>query len=341
MRNSSVELFRILASVLVLVVHFYGFFLGLPPEFGGFSEFYLSQDIIVSISVICVNCFLVITGWYGLSFKLKHIFTIYSILVWIYVPFFLINCYINNQFSFLGLLNCFIAFGVENYYVQCYMMLLVMSPILNSFIKKYGKCILPYTLIFWSIEIIFDWILDNNSLGFGGGFQLTHFILMYMLGRTAFLYRDQLKTILSNKTCVLICILGPTSIALMYLFLPYKYCFAYSNPLNILVSFSLFLLFERKSFHNAFINSIGRSTLAVYIFHMTDPVLNYLLNWDTYCLKNYSYGIYLLLMLATVCITFVVAVCYDKIKDLFMPQLGKKVCNWLEPKVNKIKPFNE
>lgn len=330
-----------MATLLVMVVHFNGWFVGMPIKFAGFSEFCITQDIIESISCICVNCFLVITGWYGLSFKLKHIFTIYSILVWIYVPFFLINCYINNYFSFFGLLNCFIAFGRESYYVQCYLMLLFLSPILNSFIKKYGKSILPYTLIFWSIEIIFDWILGNNCLAFGGGYQLTHFILMYMLGRTAFLYRDQLKTVLSNKTCVLICILGPATIASMYIFLPFKFCFAYSNPLNILVSFSLFLLFERKTFHNAFINTIGRSTLAVYIFHITNPVLSRLWDWDNYCLKNYSYGTYLLLMLTTVCITFVVAVCYDKIKDLFMPQLSKKVCNWLEPKVNKIKPFNE
>lgn len=99
MRNSSVELYRIIATFLVLIVHFNGWFVDMPSTFAGFSVFNISQDIIESVSCICVNCFLVITGWYGLRFKWKHVWTIWSILVWIYVPFYWVYSYFYNDFS--------------------------------------------------------------------------------------------------------------------------------------------------------------------------------------------------------------------------------------------------
>lgn len=335
MRNSSVELFRIISTFLVLIVHFNGWFISIPSKFVGFSIFSVTQDFIESFSIICVNCFLVITGWYGITFKWKHIWTIYSILVWIYVPCYLLDSYITDSFSILKLIGNIIAFCKESYYVQCYLMLLFLSPILNSFIKKFNKRILPYTIAFWSIEIVFDWILGNKCLGFGRGFEITHFILMYLLGRTAYIYRDYLRERLSNKLCILNCFVGILIIMVMYFFLNLKYSFSYSNPFNVIMAFSLFFLFERKVFYNKFIDSIGRSTLAVYILHITPPVFNYLCWWDNYCLKEFNYGIYLILMASTILIVFMVGILYDKIKDLFMPNIGKIICNWLELKTRK------
>lgn len=341
-RNSSVELYRILATLLVLIVHFNGWFVGMPSRFAGFSVFTISQDLIESISCICVNCFLVITGWYGLSFKWKHVWAIYSVLVWIYVPFYLWNSYNTSTFSlFGGLVMSIIAIGRESYYIQCYLMLLFLSPLLNTFISKNNKQILPYVLIFWGIEVVFDWILGNKCLGFGRGYELTHFVLMYLLGRTAFIYKDRLNTILPDWMCAVNCVLGIGLITVMYFFIDSKYCFGYSNPLNVIVSFSLFFLFERKTFHNKLINSIGRSTLAVYIMHITPPLIKYLWDWDNYCLNEYSYGRYLLLMLGTIIIVFIVAVAYDKIKNLFMPQIGSYICNWLNKRTDKILKLND
>ncbi|MDE6859051.1 MAG: hypothetical protein K2J65_01405 [Duncaniella sp.] len=270
MRNSSVEVFRIIATFLVLIVHFNGWFVGgMPEKFAGFSVFNIGQTLIEAISCTCVNCFLVITGWYGLRFKWKHIWTIWSIIVWIYVPFYLIESFYKADFSIVGLAYKFFAIGQESYYVQCYLMLLFLSPILNAFIQKYGRKILPYTLSFWLIEFVLDWALKNKCLGFAYGYQLTHFVFMYILGQTACLYKDEISKNLNYIKCLGIYIAGAIIISITYLILPADKAFAYTNPFNIIMSFALFFVFERMTFHNPLINWISSSTLAVYILHCT------------------------------------------------------------------------
>lgn len=335
MRNSSVELFRIIATFLVLIVHFNGWFVGMPNKLSVYTLSTISQGIIESFSCICVNCFLVITGWYGVSFKWRHIWNIYSILVWIYVPCYILNWCVTDQFSILSFAINLFALLEESYYVQCYVMLLVLSPVLNSFIGNYQKKILPFVLAFWGIEIIFDWILGNKCLGFAHGFQLTHFILMYFLGQTAYLYRDNLRNKVSSTQCFCIFLLGVFLIAGMYTIISARRCFAYSNPINIIMSFSLFLIFERRTFHNKTINWISKSTLAVYILHCTPPFLNMLRDWDNYILIEYTYFEYLLIIFTTICLVFILGVLYDQIKNLFMPKIGDFLCGWLSKKTSK------
>lgn len=329
-RNSSVELFRIIATFLVLIVHFNGWFVGTMAEkITVFTLPNIIQSIIEASSITCVNCFLVITGWYGLRFKWKHVWTIWSILVWIYVPFYLVYSYFYNDFSIKLLLFKIIAIGQESYYVQCYLMLLFLSPILNSFVEKFGKRILPYTLAFWSIEIVFDWILKNKSLAFGHGFMLTHFILMYLLGQTANLYKTEINNLFSVKKFLFIYMSGVVIIFCMYIYIPFQITFAYSNPVNVIMAFSLFFIFERRVFYNSIINTISTSTLAVYIAHITPPVYNILKEWDIYVLSNYSYFLYLVIMAITIIIVYIIATIYDLIKKPIFTTPGRLFCNYI------------
>lgn len=273
-RNSSVELFRIIATFLVLIVHFNGWFIGgMPEKLTNFSLPSINQALIESLSAVCVNCFLVITGWYGLKFKWKHVITIWSILVWIYVPCYLVETIYNGNFSIVTFLFKIIALGQESYYVQCYLMLLFLSPVLNAFIRKYGKHILPYSLAFWMVEIVFDWILRNKCLGFGHGYELTHFILMYILGQTAFLYKEEIRKWITCIRGMMIYFVGAIIVSVFYIKMPAELAFAYSNPINVIMSFALFFVFERKVFFNKCINLIGKSTLSVYILHISPPPL--------------------------------------------------------------------
>ena len=75
-RNSSIELFRIIAMLLVLIVHCNGWLVGgIPDSFDekNISTFRISQAIIQSFSCTCVNMFILISGYFGLKFKLKSI----------------------------------------------------------------------------------------------------------------------------------------------------------------------------------------------------------------------------------------------------------------------------
>lgn len=330
-RNSSVELFRILATFLVVMVHLNGYVVDMPQKFAGFSTFAISQSLLESISIVCVNSFLIITGWYGLKFKWKHIWTIWSILVCIYVPFYLFrSIFINHNFNVPTLIFNFIAIGKENYYINNYLLLLFISPVLNIFIKNYGKKILPYTIAFWFIEIIFDWIMEIKFLGFGYGYNITHFILIYFLAQTAHLYKNNIYSLASVPKCIAIYLIGVILVTGMYFIMPLDKAYAYSNPIIVIMAFSLFFVFERKTFHNKVINWISSSTLAVYIIHCTPPVSTILRKWDLFALSNFSYSKYLLLMFVTIIIVMIFSILYDKIRCVFMPVLGNKLCSYLD-----------
>lgn len=91
-RNSSVELFRILATFLVLIVHLNGWMAGGLVDWNDGTipiEHKVSQLIIQSLCVVCVNCFLVISGWFGLKLKFASVWKMWVLLVSIYVPFYL------------------------------------------------------------------------------------------------------------------------------------------------------------------------------------------------------------------------------------------------------------
>lgn len=123
-RNSSVELFRILATIMVVIVHYNGWLAGgMPDHFdlSGATFSTVSQAVIEGFTAVCVNCFLVITGFYGVKLKPKTFWNMWILLVSIYVPCEIVMQLHVGTFSPRPLIDDFIAFTRESYYVQDYL----------------------------------------------------------------------------------------------------------------------------------------------------------------------------------------------------------------------------
>lgn len=94
-RNSSIELFRILAAFSVLIGHFNGWFLGdlaviqRPETISGYG-----QTLIASLCAVCINCFIIISGYFGIRLRLKTLWNFIIQLLGIFVPLYLISCLI-------------------------------------------------------------------------------------------------------------------------------------------------------------------------------------------------------------------------------------------------------
>lgn len=333
-RDSSIELFRIIATFTVLSVHFTGWFVGgisNPHDNSLDLSFRVGQMIIESLSIICVNCFLIISGWYGMKLRFSSIWKLFTIIFFIYVPFQIIESIYTGNFSIRAFINNVLVFTRESYFVQCYTMLLFLSPILNTFIEKYGKGILNYVLIFWGIEIIMEAMWDNKSLGFENGYSLIHFILIYMLSRMANLYKDKIMQI--KRTYWIIGYFLCASIVCLLHLVGYNHTWDYSNPIVVLESFCLFFPFIYRSFYSKWINWIASSTFAVYIMHTCNPLFSVLCKADNYLLNHFSYTIYLPSYLALITLTFIFCILYDKIRikltdrftDIIYKKINKKI----------------
>ena len=221
------------------------------------------------------------------------------------------------------------------------MMLLFLSPVINCFIDKFGKKILPFTLGYWGIEVVYDWVLNKDSLGFQLGYGITHFIFMYLLGRTLYLYQDKIWNMITTWRVIGAYILVTLILTAENIVIPFDITFAYSNPLIVVMAALLFLLFEKNTFHNRAINIMGKSVLAVYIGHTTSPLFDILRDSNLYFFDAYPYTEYILLMLAETVVTFVVLVLYDQIRVFTFYKYGKSLSRWLTAKTQKFLALTE
>lgn len=332
-RNSSIELFRILAALLVLIVHLNGWMLGGLFDWDDISitpVHKYGQLAIISISCVCVNCFLLISGWFGLKLKYSAILKIWVTLVCIYIPFYAIEHIWHQHYSILGYINSAIAFSKESYFVQCYLMLMFFSPALNLLIEREKKRIALYTISIVTIEFVMEHVFQNKSLCINEGYSLFHFVTMYLVGRTLYQYKHEILKY-PSYLWILVYILCAGLVGFMQL-MGYNKAFAYSNPLVILESIMLFLPFVYYNFKSKTINALSESSFSVYIIQVTTPVCTTLFAVDQYAFKTLSYPTFLLLTILFSIVFFLVCFVYD----YYRRRLTKPLLDRLEIRLSSI-----
>lgn len=318
-RNSSIETCRILATFTVLAFHFNGWLAGgIPKHFDTdhISVFRVSQAAIESFTCICVNMFLIISGFLGMKLKWRFILCICLLLVSVHVPFYLMDCFFfSEQFEIKTFLRKFLVISNGGYFIQCYLMLMFLSPVLNSYIEKYGKSGFHWCILFIVVEFWFDCITHTDYLGFNHGFSVIHFVLVYMIARYLNLYQDVLLQY-RKMYWVISYLLCSMAIFIMY-FLDVDYIWQYSNPVIVFSAICSFMPFLYHNYVNKWVNWIAQSTLSVYIIHVTVPVYYMVGRFDKYILTHYNYSAYLIFALSGIIIVFVLSILYDKIRLLF------------------------
>ena len=317
-RNFNIELFRIIATSLVLIVHFNDFFVGgvtTNTELSDLCTQDFCQLFIQAISCCCVNCFLVISGWFSIKLKFSALWNLWVILIGVYVPMWLLGIILGANLPIKDLINSIIAFSKESYFIQLYLMLIFLSPMLNTFVEKYNTYLLRYSIIFCSIEFLMEFCFHNKCLYIANGYSLIHFIIMYLLGRAAFIKQDKIKCISARWWFILYFVMVLTIFGSRIFGggRMVHYAFSYSNPIVICESFFLFFGFWKLSLNSPIINWIASSTLFVFLLQVNSPIYEYLCKIDIYLLKTTSYFVYLLLTCGIIILYFVIATIYGKI----------------------------
>lgn len=331
-RNSSIEIYRIIATLTVLVFHFNGWLVGgMPKHFDDehISCFRMTQAVIESCSCICVNMFLVISGYFGIRLKWQSALRICLLLFSIHIPFYIVDCmFFNEFFTLKEFARKFLVISNGGYFIQCYLMLMFLSPVINSFIEKYGRSGLRWCVLFLIVEFWFDCVTHVEFLGFNHGYSVIHFILIYMLARYVYLYRE---TLLKFKEWYWAAgyVLCSFILFLMYV-MDVNYIWQYSNPVVVASSICSFIPFLYRQYVNRWVNWVAQSTLAVYIIQVTVPVYHLLVRYDKYILFHYDYPTYLLLALGGVFLVFVVSIIYDKVRLVFTNPIYNYVVKLVE-----------
>ena len=315
-RNSYIETYRILAVFSVLITHYNGWFLGGLPDsfdFGNPTAQRIGQVVIAAACACCVNCFLLISGYFSINLRTQSVVKFLVQLLGIYIPLYLFDCFLNgNPILFKDLIfNCRVLTR-GGYFVQCYFMLMILSPILNSFIEVFRKKAIWIVLLLCVLEFYFDCIVGNDRIGFTQGYSVAHFCLVYLIGRTIYVYKNIITSVKRYKWVLLyfICV---CIIAGMYL-AGIRFTGYYSNPAVIATGIFSFLPFIYKYRSNRIVNWVASGTFAVYIIQVSEPAFSFLCKMDEMLLSGNAYWLYLLKSIPLLVGFFMVCVLYDKLR---------------------------
>ena len=247
-RLANVELLRIISMILVLLVH-YNFPLNGKLSLEMFQESlpkYIGVASLCSVDFVCVNCFIIISGYFGIRWKLGGVLSfLFQISFWggmIYLICWALGFHGFNPMVMLKQMTCFL-FGV-NWFFTAYLGLYMIAPILNAFIDKSSEKELgQMVLTFYLFQTLFGWI-SSECHEFFSGMSFVSFAGLYLLG--AYLRKSSLSCFHWGAVFNLSVYLGLgilcliVSIIAAYIGVS-KTIYSYISPIQILQTIYLFL----------------------------------------------------------------------------------------------------
>lgn len=282
-RDSNIELLRIIAMVMVLILHADFQALGAPDAAAIVSK-PMSSSLKVLLEVMsigAVNIFVLISGWFTIKPSVKGFSSF--IFQWL---FFSIGTYVVSvlggfsEISIKGFAKCFALTDAPTYwFILSYICLYLFAPVLNAFIKNSSKRqLLTVILSFFIFQTIYAFI--SGGAGFlGNGYSAMSFMGLYLLASYIKTYVDLTKI---SRCFYLYSYFALSLVLALILIFCILYAIGsvrsrilcYSNPIVILASLSLMLYFTQLSFTSCFINSVSRSSFAVYLLHCSPFLYN-------------------------------------------------------------------
>ena len=338
-RDSNLELLRLVCMFFIVIHHC--IINGLK-----ISGYHLYEEnttycgvIINAFVCIAVDCFVLISGYYGIKAKWKGFFSLYFTCAFYGVMLFLFS-HIYTHISLKELLFSFMPFSHSQglWFIPCYIFLFLLSPILNKIVgildkKEYISLLLIFSILTFYFGYL--WKCDINP----SGYTIMNFIYLYFIGQYIARYYNSKSTPL-NKTLIylgiyLFCSLfiGMIAVVILHLGIAKTWiltlCFGYNSPFVILSAIAFFLFFRSLHIKNISINWFASSALAIYLLteniNIRDYLFSYAYNLDRQINNGWVSSILFLFLI--VCV-MIICILIDKIRIF--------ITNPIEKAVNKI-----
>lgn len=312
-RKSNFELLRIVCMVMIVVLHTIGHGGGFK-SINIYSNNFFYVNIIKSLTIVAVNCYILITGYFGINstINLKKIRKIY-----IQVLFY--SLVINGVFLLFKvknitnyiILQTFFPITMKSWwFITNYLILCLIIPYINKLVKslsfkEINKLLIILFGVFtlWSSLIIIGNPIDNS-----GGYSLYNFIYIYIIGAYINLYFQDKK--INKKITLMIYLTSSFILSIFNVFISRikggdLTIYAYNFLPVFLSSIALFLFFKEVNIQNKLINKIASLTLGVYLIHDHPFLREYIYKFLGYerSFNNNSFFVYTIVVILTIYIT--------------------------------------
>lgn len=284
-RQSGVELLRILAMCLVIVMH-YDSANVMKATMSG------SQNLVLmfftGIAACAVDVYVMISGFFLSSSEKRSFSKIAALIIQViifHVVWYLFDVFTGvYQFSARTFISKLVP---NNYFVILYMAVYIMSPYFNRAFRglndrQWDKLIITALVLFsvWptlvslSQEVIdteWDGLSTVTRWGSAHGFNVVNFSLVYLVGayvRHRFPGKIKSTRLLACAGCVVLVIFAW---AFSHRFLAdygMRSAWEYHNPLVILLAALLLKLFSQLSLQSKWINGLSAASFTVFLMNM-------------------------------------------------------------------------
>ena len=157
-RESNMELLRIVTMLLVMIVHADFRALGCPSisDFDNDTFRTIMRFVVESLSIICVNTFVLLSGWFGIRFRFERLFEfLFQIFFFLLIGLGIAILTVPEQaISIRGAANLFLLGEWDYWFVKCYLMMYIFAPLMNSFVEhSTEKQFRIFLILFYTFQI--------------------------------------------------------------------------------------------------------------------------------------------------------------------------------------------
>lgn len=284
-RQSNIELLRIVSMFFIVLEHI--LIMGTSFFDSHIGNQLIAANTIIGFTYIGVNCFILITGYFGADFSWKRLLSLYLIcafyeLVGFVIAFGLGDVQLNRESL------SYIVFPLSHskeWFVRCYVVLLLLLPLINAGLNSLDRKGHTYVLVVLTIlNLYFGWFQKQENFN-ATGYNVSQMVYLYVIGR--YFYRSVDWDKLRSK-CGYIFLIWLVSSVLWGVLqninnlhpIPHWNGWAYNNPVVLVSSIALFMLFGCISMKpSRFINTFAAGMFSVFLVHMNRYLGKYLYDW--------------------------------------------------------------
>jgi surface polysaccharide O-acyltransferase-like enzyme len=326
-RESNLELLRLACMFYIVLLHFMEHGLKITGHglVDGPGTVNIAGIISESFVVIAVNCFVLISGYFGINAKWKGIFHLWIMCSFYYMIFGLLDIHFNQLSVKEFLLHTFLPFTHTYglWFVPCYVLLYILSPVLNKVAESVNKRQFVVLLLLISILVFYYGYLFNK---WSADSKLLLFIFLYLIGRFIKLHIvDKHKSSRKRYFLIyLICSLMIAGIGIGILNvnnIPNKwislFCFPYNSPLVVISAVAFFLFFRSLHFQSKLVNWAASSAFAIYLIHENTFMHKVFVRYISELGKSMNNGFLLALsLIAIALVVLITCILIDKLRML-------------------------
>ncbi len=182
LRESNMELLRIVSMLFIVLEHilimgtsFFEAPIGMQSQVA---------QLIIGFTYVGVNCFILISGWYGVEFSWKKLLNMYFICAFYELMGFMVYCIFGTG----GIDRTQIAIIIfplshrNIWFIRCYVVLLFITPLLKIGLRSLDKKqLLRVVLLLTILNVYFGWFWKGENFN-STGYTVSQMVYLYVIG---------------------------------------------------------------------------------------------------------------------------------------------------------------